>query len=339
MTSSDVKRLARELGADLCGIASMDRFDGAPKQQDPRYIFPDAKAALVLGFRIPRGYFRGIEEGTYFASYTGMGYGHMNFVYMPMVMRELCCALEDEGWEGVPVPNMYTGASIDFPTQKPNPKRARAVRPGLPFPDVMPDFRIMAFAAGMGEFGYSKVFLTPEFGPSQRFVAILTDAPLEPDPLFEGTLCDRCKRCVAECSGGAISADRTESITVAGRTIEWAKLDVTKCSVAYCGGNPDYNPFFQPTHKAEDFQGTYSGGGRLSEAMNYGSIEMHKPALEGARGCVRACLDHLEDTGALCKSFKNRFRKRKPWKLPSLGSDGWRGVLGEEGSDDMTDRE
>ena len=232
LKASDVKRKAKECGADLCGIASMDRFEGAPKQQDPRYIFPDAKSAIVLMFRIPRGYMRGIEEGTYFASYTGMGYGHMNNVYMPGAMRELCCYLEDEGYEGVPVPNMYLGASVSIPDQRDSPERSRPVRDGLPNPDIMPDFRVMAFAAGMGEFGYSKMFLTPEFGPSQRIVAILTDAELEPDPLFDGQICDRCMRCVSECSGQAISKTETESITIAGRKVEWGKLDVIKCSIA-----------------------------------------------------------------------------------------------------------
>ena len=69
LTSAMVKEQAKALGADLCGIASMDRFEGAPKQADPRYIFPKAKSCIVLAFRIPRGYFRGIEEGTYFGAY------------------------------------------------------------------------------------------------------------------------------------------------------------------------------------------------------------------------------------------------------------------------------
>ena len=59
VTSEGVKRLAKQLGADLCGIASMDRFEGAPKEQDPRYIQPTAKSCIVLAFRIPRGYLRG----------------------------------------------------------------------------------------------------------------------------------------------------------------------------------------------------------------------------------------------------------------------------------------
>jgi ferredoxin len=333
-----VKDMAREAGADLCGIASMDRFEGAPKQQDPRYIFPDAKALIVLAFRIPRGYLRGIEEGTYFMSYTGMGYGHLNLVQMPVTLREVCCRIEDHGYEAAPIPNMHCGASISFITQKETPERSRPVREGLPFPDVMPDFRIMAFAAGLGEIGYSKMFLTPEFGPSQRLVALLTDAPLEPDPLFEGKICDRCMRCAAECSGKAISTTETDSVTVAGRKIEWGKLDIIKCSIAYRGGNPDYNPFFQPTHKPDQFEGQYTGGPEIFKAMNYGSVEGHNPALEGARGCMRACMIHLEEKGVLTKKFENPFRRKKAWKMTPLGSDGWRGVLPNQDAN-LTDRE
>ncbi len=37
----------------------MDRFEGAPKQMDPRYINPDAKTLIVIALRIPRGAFKG----------------------------------------------------------------------------------------------------------------------------------------------------------------------------------------------------------------------------------------------------------------------------------------
>ena len=47
MNAQDIKRLAYQFGADICGIASMDRFEGAPKQMDPRYIMPEAKSMIV----------------------------------------------------------------------------------------------------------------------------------------------------------------------------------------------------------------------------------------------------------------------------------------------------
>lgn len=315
LTSEQVKKAARHLGADLVGIASLDRFDGAPKQQDPRYIFPDAKALIALAFRIPRGYYRGIEEGTYFQAYTALGYGGMNLVYMPIVLRELCCYIEDQGYEAAPIPNMYGGSSIPFALQRFDPTRSRPVSPEKPHPDILVDFRIAAFAAGLGEIGYSKVFLTPEFGPRQRFVLLLTDAPLEPDPLFEGQLCDGCQRCVAECSMKAISATETESIVVAGRKLEWGKLDVIKCSIGYRGGNPAYNPFMRPNADPARFEGHYTGNPHLDEVVGYPHQYNHNAAIEGARGCVRACMIHLEQRGVLQNQFENPFRRRRAWRL------------------------
>ena len=318
LTAEAVKQQAKALGADLVGIASMDRFEGAPLQQDPRQIFPAAQAAIVVAFRLPRGYFRGIEEGTYFAAYPAMGYGGLNLVYMPSVLRELCCFIEDHGWEAAPVPNAYPGTSVRFETQAFDPTRSRPVAPGKPHPDVLVDMRIAAFAAGLGEFGWSKMLLTPEFGPRQRFVVLLTDAPLPADPLFEGRLCDGCKQCVSECSMGAISATESDTIVVAGRTIEYGKLDITKCSVGYCGGKAEYNPFMRPGADEASYADKYCGRPELAQLCGYPDVAHHNPALEGARGCIRACMIHLEEIGAVKNRFVNPFRTRKPWRLDAV---------------------
>ena len=86
LTSAYIKEMGKKFGADLVGIASMDRFEGAPEQTDPRFIMPRAKSMIVLGFRIPRGTLRGIEEGTYFLGYSAMGYAGINIVYSPTVL-------------------------------------------------------------------------------------------------------------------------------------------------------------------------------------------------------------------------------------------------------------
>jgi len=315
LTAEQVKKAAREMGADVCGIGSMDRYEGAPKQQDPRYIFPDAKSCISLVFRIPRGYLRGIEEGTHFITYTSMGYAGMNRIYMPTVQRELTCFIEDNGYEAVPICNEIGRSSIPFTTQKYDPTISRPVRPGNPTANVLIDDRVAAYICGMGEFGYSKVFLTPEFGPLQRFATIYTDAELEPDPIFEGGLCDRCMCCVKDCTGNAISATETEGVTIAGRRIEWGKLDFLKCSIAYKGGNPEFNPFMDPNVDTTEFEGKYAGGEALSKVVGHPPSFGHNAALEGARGCIRACYVHLENKGVLKKKFVNKFRKRKQWRL------------------------
>lgn len=351
LTAEIVKAEAKRLGADLCGIASMDRFEGAPKEQDPRYIFPEAKSCLVLAFRLPRGYFRGVEEGTYFAPYASMGYGNTNQVYGPVVLRDLCCFIEDFGWEAVPIPNIYLGANIAFHTQRPG-NGSFPVREGQPAPDVCIDYRIAAFAAGMGQIGYSKVFLTPEFGPFQRFVALLTDAELEPDPIYEGKLCDRCMSCARACAGHAISTTETIKFQVAGHDVEFGKLDVKACSHAYMGGGCyEYNPFLKATANLDDVPDTYHGivledlkdtssspygqlppgTGVLADMINYGGHLGHNPTIEGARGCMRECYIHLEKKGVLTRKFHNPFRKRPPWKItPEMRAEYVKRCLGEQ---------
>jgi len=103
LTSKKIKEVAKKLGADLVGIASVDRFEGAPKQMDPRYINPEAKALIVLGLRIPRGALRGIEEGTYFISYSSQAYGSINAYYMPFILYHLTRFIEDNGYEATPI--------------------------------------------------------------------------------------------------------------------------------------------------------------------------------------------------------------------------------------------
>ncbi len=312
LNSEEVKAYAKECGADLVGIGSMDRWEGAPFHRDPRHIFPEAKSCISMAFRIPRGYLRGIEEGTCFAPYTALGYAGINENYAPKVIRELCCFIEDYGFEAVPQPNIYLRDNV-------HQNISRPVAPDRPAPDILIDQRIAAYICGLGEFGWSKVFLTPEFGPLQRFVTVLTDAELEPDPIFEGKVCDRCMSCARACSGQAISKTESDVITVAGHRIEYGKVDLAKCTLAYRGGNPEYNPFLPKDFK--DFQSLADDWMKLSEVTGIGLYQRHASALEGARGCMRECYVHLEQTGRLTRKFNSKFRKRKPWKL-ELGLDG-----------------
>ena len=99
LTSKKVKEVAKKSGADIVGIASMDRFEGLPKEMDPRQIFPEAKSMIVLGFRILRGCLRGIEEGTWFTAFSFMGYGGIRWVFQPICLWKFTKIIENEGYE------------------------------------------------------------------------------------------------------------------------------------------------------------------------------------------------------------------------------------------------
>lgn len=111
--TKEVKEYAKKCGADIVGIASMDRFEGLPKQMDPRHIFPEAKSMIVIGFRIFRGLFRGIEEGTFYSAYSVMGYEGTRWVFQPVVLWNFTKLLENKGYEAIPIPDNFPWSNID----------------------------------------------------------------------------------------------------------------------------------------------------------------------------------------------------------------------------------
>lgn len=313
LNAADVKQFCLSAGADVVGIASMDRFEGAPLQSDPRQIFPDAKSMIVMGFRIPRGTLRGIEEGTYYVAYASMGYAAINFILQPMTLWKITAMIEDEGYEAVPIPNNFPWTNKAGGDGQPNLRFSKPVAEGRAAPDVFIHMRIAAMAAGVGEIGWSKMLLTKRFGPRQRLAAIITDAELEPDPVIApGTICDRCMCCARDCTGAALPTDKSVKIKLAGYDVEWGDIDYDVCSRYFCGASPEYNPFM--TNFPEDQEGFQKP---VHEAQRYkvGPIYEYGRALEGARGCIRACMMHLEQVGRIENQFKHPFRRRDPWKL------------------------
>jgi len=97
--SKVIKEAALAAGADACGISPMSRFDGAPDEMNPQFLFPEAKSCIGFVFRIPRGVQRGIEEGTQFFQYPSMAYGGINEIFAPAVLYQVGKVIEDEGYE------------------------------------------------------------------------------------------------------------------------------------------------------------------------------------------------------------------------------------------------
>ncbi|MGE5530574.1 MAG: 4Fe-4S binding protein, partial [Bacteroidota bacterium] len=192
LTAQQVKEYAKQAGADLVGIASPERFADVPPERNPLSIFPHAKAIIVIGRRITRGTLRATEEGTNLGSYQMFGNSWLDGEFIAMTTFETVSFIEDNGWEATPL----------FPFPPEAPAQGIPVREGAPAPNVNPDFDHAAVAAGLGEIGYCRIFLSPEFGPRQRFQVILTDAPLEADPMLEKNLCGGCGQCVSVCPLG-----------------------------------------------------------------------------------------------------------------------------------------
>jgi len=334
LNSADVKKRALELGADIVGIGSIDRFEGVPRENDPRYIFPDAKSIIGLGFRVLRGSLRGIEEGTQFYQFSTMGVTHIDEIYAPTVLRRVACFLEDNGYEGTVLRAMADRRSVS--DKGTNPELvppihkidfAEPVSDDKPAPDVNPDFQLAAYVCGLGEIGLGGFFLTPEFGPLQRFAFILTDAELEPDEICTPYLCDKCGECINACPGNAILKDKIVEKEINGEVIKYAELDEWQCTAHYMGINPSINPFMSPetAESIPDMEKIISGEKRLTEnevcllkdklINTYYDVGFGYNASICGKACWRSCLAHLEIKGVLSRKFKENFRKKPVWKL------------------------
>ena len=54
MTNKEIKKLCRSFGADLVGVASVERFVNAPKGYHPTNVMPTAKSVISLGMVLPK---------------------------------------------------------------------------------------------------------------------------------------------------------------------------------------------------------------------------------------------------------------------------------------------
>ena len=225
----DLKEFAKKVGADLIGIANIERFKEITPQYHPSSIFPETKSVVVIGKRITRGTLRGIEEGTQFEIYDLYGYNWLNDRFLAITTFKIAEFLEDNGWEAVPLPNL--------PLQI--PPMGIPVRPHQPPPNVLIDFDDGAVRAGLGEISYCGVFLTPEFGPRQRIQLVLTDAEFDPDPILQESICDNCMECVKECPLNAINPKKEILLTICNKKMTVAEIDYTKCASCKNGARPN----------------------------------------------------------------------------------------------------
>lgn len=216
MNASEIKKAAKDFGADLVGIAPMERLDYLPAEANPKSIFPHVKSVIVIGRRILRGAIRGIEEGTNFGSTYGcFGAHYLEDQFLSKTVYELTCHLERSGIEAVPML-----------AYKMKGERGE---------NVILDYKLIAQAAGLGEIGKGDFFLTSEYGHRQRFALILVDEALDGDALKSLSLCKDCKACSDGCPLKAMTADKTSCAGLKDHETKVFKTDDKICKICQNG--------------------------------------------------------------------------------------------------------
>ena len=218
--TKEIKQHAVSLGADLVGIASIDRFAEAPSEHDPVRLFPETRTLVSIGLRHLKGVTLTQQRLIDNYPYQIFGYGWLSHVRLNTILFEVARMLEDRGHLALPYPSFCES----------DPIRGHAEGSPSPAPPhASVSNRHAAVAAGLGRFGLCNLVLTPEYGTRQRFGTILTTAPLEPDPLFTDPLCDNCGLCVEACPANAIGSDPAISFRIGDQVSEVATLDRPRC--------------------------------------------------------------------------------------------------------------
>jgi len=198
--TSLVKRVARFFGADLVGIASLDRrwiyshafwpdgshkeivFDDVdvPLEEAERMVIPEKMQwVMVLAARMDW------QTVQYCPAPTGCSEVQSTYSQMAVLVAGVAEFLRGIGYQAIPSLN---GVGLNIP---------------------------MAIDAGLGEQGRHGKLITAEFGPSVRLCKVITDLPLVADrPIQFGVtrFCEVCRKCADACPAGAIpSGERTWS--------------------------------------------------------------------------------------------------------------------------------
>jgi ferredoxin len=199
LTSADVKRKARELGADLVNIVACATLEAHPPDpgwpQVPSRISRRMKSCIITGIRMPWGIF--LTDNATCLSLAAQ----LLLRKTEKVSLELSYWLEAQG-----------SHAFQVATEETDPALKRGSYGWL-------SLRHVAVEAGMGTLGLEVNVLTPEFGPRVYNGAVLTEVELEPDARLTEQLCigESCGRCLLACPPDAV--------------LHWG-LDKRRCALA-----------------------------------------------------------------------------------------------------------
>ena len=199
-----VKDFAMKNGADLVGIASVDRFEGAPQGHKPEDFLTGAKSVVAMARRIPLAIVKKIPS----PYYQRFGYNDLN-AYLRGLSNNVALFLEDQGYESFPLDPSVDEREREVKILQEEPE---------PMVKILGDFshRHAIVQSGLGEISAGCMVVVPKFGPRIRLVSVITTAPIEPDPLPERkarfNICqpEACGlQCAKKCPGKALPGDGT----------------------------------------------------------------------------------------------------------------------------------
>ncbi|MFX1568558.1 MAG: epoxyqueuosine reductase [Promethearchaeota archaeon] len=179
-----IKKIAEDVGFDLCGIAPVSRFNEAPSGFHPTDVYKDCKSVIVFAKTVPKESLNALSM---------VPYSHMGSLIIQEVDNltlGFTRKLEELGIGAIPIPT-------DDPYEHWEPDRlyGRAIL----------SLRHAGQLAGLGILGKNTLLINNQFGNMIQLGAILVNIDLEADSManYEGCIPD-CSICLDACPKKAL---------------------------------------------------------------------------------------------------------------------------------------
>ena len=240
--TAQVKEEARRLGARLVGVGSVDRWANAPRGHGPRSFLPSARS--VVAFALPvfkamtqwREFMAGSEmfseeentgrphrRSAALQIYQRMQYDALNLNLMS-ITNYLGLYLYDLGFQVVTPPATSGSGFANL-----------AVKEMGDIKFNQWSQRHAAVCCGLGELGMNNAFICPEYGIRVRLGSLITDAPLEADPLDRiGEVCTHCGACIRACPDPATFTEEYSYELLPGLELSNCRFNKVLCQGSSC---------------------------------------------------------------------------------------------------------
>ena len=187
ITKEKIKETSFKNGVDLCGIASVERFENAPKGFHPRDIYSKTETVIAFAIKLP--------SETLFAE-NPVPYSHVNTLAMQkmdLITYDISIALDKLGLKNVLIPTDDPYLCWDNEKQE-----GRAIV----------SHRHIGCLTGLGKLGKNNLLINKYFGSMIQLGALLTDEKFESDPLADYEVCPpNCRICLDNCPQNALTGE------------------------------------------------------------------------------------------------------------------------------------
>lgn len=183
MDSNFIKEVTYSLGADVCGVASIKRFENAPKGFHPLDVYSETKSVIVFGKQC---------SANLFQASTNVPYTFVKNKLVELldnISIQLVLNIESQGYNAIPIP-----ADEPYEYWDAENRQGRGIL----------SLKHSAQLSGIGSIGKNTLLINEKYGNRLHLGAVLTNAELTEDDLASNLCPENCNICLKSCPQSAL---------------------------------------------------------------------------------------------------------------------------------------